>query len=114
MADTEQDLQTTEHGVQVHEVPATSTEREFTVQRRSQTQMILRRFMAHKLAVGSLVVFLLVVVISLIGGRFWRYSYSDITKEFSSPPSLAPSALAASTNSFSRRDRKVPRTTRAI
>ena len=28
--------------------------------------------------------------------------------------SLAPSALAASTNSFSRKDRKVPRTTRAM
>jgi ABC-type dipeptide/oligopeptide/nickel transport system permease subunit len=83
-----QDLQTTEHGVQVHEVAETSTEREFTVVRRSQTQMIIRRFMAHKLAVGSLVVFLLVVVISLIGGRFWKYGYADITDEFSSPPSL--------------------------
>jgi ABC-type dipeptide/oligopeptide/nickel transport system permease subunit len=83
-----QELQTTEHGVQVHEVPETSTEREFTVARRSQTQMIIRRFMAHKLAVGSLVVFLLVVIISLIGGRFWKYGYADITDEFSSPPSL--------------------------
>jgi ABC-type dipeptide/oligopeptide/nickel transport system permease subunit len=82
------ELQTTEHGVRVHEVPQTTTEREFTVARRSQTQMILRRFMAHKLAVGSLVVFLLVVVISLIGGRFWKYGYADITDEFSSPPSL--------------------------
>jgi ABC-type dipeptide/oligopeptide/nickel transport system permease subunit len=82
------ELQRTEHGVQVHEVPATTTEREFTVVRRSQTQMIIRRFMAHKLAVGSLVVFLLVVVLSLIGGRFWKYGYADITDEFSSPPSL--------------------------
>ena len=83
------ELQRTEHGVQVHEVPATTTERDFTVQRRSQTQMILRRFMAHKLAVGSLVVFVLVVIISLIGGRFWKYGYADITDEFSSPPSWA-------------------------
>jgi ABC-type dipeptide/oligopeptide/nickel transport system permease subunit len=83
-----QDLQRTEHGVQVHEVPATTTEREFTVVRRSQTQMIIRRFMAHKLAVGSLVVFVLLVLISLIGGRFWKYGYADITDEFSSPPSL--------------------------
>jgi ABC-type dipeptide/oligopeptide/nickel transport system permease subunit len=83
-----QALQTTEHGVQVHEVAATSSEREFTVARRSQTQMVTRRFMAHKLAVGSLVVFLLVVIISLIGGRFWKYGYADITDEFSSPPSL--------------------------
>ena len=83
-----QALGTTEHGVKVHEVPATTTEREFTVVRRSQTQMITRRFMAHKLAVGSLVVFVLVVIISLIGGRFWKYGYADITDEFSSPPSL--------------------------
>ena len=83
-----QGLQTTEHGVQVHEVAATTTEREFTVVRRSQTQMIIRRFMAHKLAVGSLVVFLLLVIISLIGGRFWKYGYADITDQFSTPPSL--------------------------
>ena len=83
-----QELQTTEHGVQVHEVRVTTTEREFTVVRRSQTQMIIRRFMAHKLAVGSLVVFLLLVIISLIGGRFWKYGYADITDQFSTPPSL--------------------------
>jgi ABC-type dipeptide/oligopeptide/nickel transport system permease subunit len=82
-----QELYRTEHGVQVHEVPATTTEREFTVVRRSQTQMVLRRFLAHKLAVGSLVVFFVVVIISLVGGRFWKYGYADITDEFSSPPS---------------------------
>src|SRR4029453_7303001 len=83
-----QGLQTTEHGVQVHEVPQTTTEREFTVVRRSQTQMVIRRFMAHKLAVGSLIVFVLVVIVSLIGARFWKYGYADITDQFSSPPSL--------------------------
>jgi ABC-type dipeptide/oligopeptide/nickel transport system permease subunit len=83
-----QELQQTEHGVQVHQVSETTTEREFTVARRSQTQMIMRRFMAHKLAVGSLVVFLVVVIVSLIGGRFWKYGYADITDEFSSPPSF--------------------------
>jgi peptide/nickel transport system permease protein len=84
-----QDLQSTEHGVQVHEVPATTTEREFTVKRRSQTQMVIRRFMAHKLAVGSLVVFVIMVLVSLVGGRFWKYNYADITDQFSTPPSLA-------------------------
>ena len=86
--DEDQELRPTEHGVKVHEVSAGAPEREFTVVRRSQTQMILRRFMAHKLAVGSLVVFVLVVVFSLIGGRLWRYGYADITDEFSSAPSL--------------------------
>ena len=86
--DGHQALQSTEHGVQVHDVQAAPPEREFTVKRRSQTQMIIRRFMAHKLAVGSLVVFVLVVIVSLIGGRFWKYGYADITDQFSSPPSL--------------------------
>jgi ABC-type dipeptide/oligopeptide/nickel transport system permease subunit len=84
-----QELVATEHGVQVHEVPATIAEREFTIKRRSQTQMVIRRFMAHKLAVASLVVFLLVVILSLVGGRFWKYDYADITDQFSTPPSLA-------------------------
>jgi len=83
-----QELRRTEHGAQIHEVAATTTDREFTIAARTQTQMVLRRFLAHKLAVGSLVVFLIVVVASLIGGRFWRYDYADITPEFSSPPSL--------------------------
>jgi peptide/nickel transport system permease protein len=78
-----------EHGAQVHEVPQTATEREFTVARRSQTQMVVRRFLAHRLAVASLVVLLLVIVGSLIGGRLWTYHYDEITDEFSTPPSLA-------------------------
>jgi ABC-type dipeptide/oligopeptide/nickel transport system permease subunit len=84
----DQELRRTEHGVQVHEVASTTTEREFTVAARTQRQLVIRRFFAHKLAVGSLVVFLIVVVVSLIGGRLWRYGYADITDEFSSPPSL--------------------------
>jgi peptide/nickel transport system permease protein len=78
----------TEHGVQVHEVAQAAPEREFTVAARTQTQMIIRRFLAHKLAVASLIVFLVVVAGSLLGGRFWHYTYADITPEFSSPPSL--------------------------
>jgi ABC-type dipeptide/oligopeptide/nickel transport system permease subunit len=90
MADTRpQELRQTEHGVRVHEVAKVTPEREFTVAARSQTQMIVRRFLGHKLAVGSLVVFLIGVVASLIGGRFWKYGYADITDEFSSPPSWA-------------------------
>jgi peptide/nickel transport system permease protein len=77
-----------EHGAQVHEVPQAAPEREFTIQRRSQTQMIIRRFMAHRLAVASLALLLLVIVGSLVGGRVWKYNYADITDEFSTPPSL--------------------------
>src|SRR3954449_3422937 len=68
---------------------STSPEREFTVQSRSQGQLVLRRFMAHRLAVASLVLFVLIALASLVGGRFWTWSYTDITPEFSTPPSLA-------------------------
>jgi ABC-type dipeptide/oligopeptide/nickel transport system permease subunit len=81
------DTRLSEHGAQVHEVPQTVPEREFTVARRSQTQMVVRRFLAHRLAVASLVVLLLVIVGSLVGGRLWKYGYADITDEFSTPPS---------------------------
>jgi peptide/nickel transport system permease protein len=70
-------------------VPQAAPEREFTIERRSQTQMVVRRFLAHRLAVASLILLLLVIIGSLIGGRIWKYNYADITDEFSTPPSLA-------------------------
>jgi peptide/nickel transport system permease protein len=84
-----EDVRRSGHGAQVHEVPQTAPEREFTIVRRSQTQMIVRRFLAHRLAVASLILLLLVIVGSLVGGRVWKYNYADITDEFSTPPSLA-------------------------
>ena len=83
-----QALETTEHGVKVHEVPATTTEREFTVVRRSQSQMVMPPLLPPQAGRRQPVVFVLVVIVSLIGGRFWKYSYADITDQFSSPPSL--------------------------
>lgn len=62
-------------------------EREFTVEVRTQWRLVVGRFASHKLAVVSLVVLLLVMALALFGGRFWRYDYTDITPEFSSPPS---------------------------
>jgi len=64
-------------------------EREFTVRVRTQREMVLRRFLSHRLAVGSLVVFVLLLLLSLVGGRFWRFSYADvIAGDYSLPPSL--------------------------
>jgi peptide/nickel transport system permease protein len=68
---------------------AGTVEREFTVAARTQTQMVIRRFLAHRLAVASLVVFVIVVAGSLGGAHLWKYSFADITREFSTPPSLA-------------------------
>ena len=75
-------------GVQTSE-PGSAPEREFTVEARTQTQMVIRRFMAHRLAVFSLVVFVIIVVGSLGGAHLWKYQYADITDQFSTPPSLA-------------------------
>jgi peptide/nickel transport system permease protein len=72
------------------EIPSavSGPEREFTVEARSYRQMVIRRFLHHKLAVASLIVLILVIALALIGGRLWKYSYSEITPEFSTGPTL--------------------------
>ena len=67
--------------------PQAAPEREFTVEARTQTQLIVRRFFQHKLAVASLVVLILVILLAYVGGALWKYSYSDITPDNSVPPS---------------------------
>jgi ABC-type dipeptide/oligopeptide/nickel transport system permease subunit len=69
--------------------PQPLVEREFTVKVRTQREMIFRRFLTHRLAVGSLIVFVLLLVLSLVGGRFWKYSYADVVAgDYSLAPSL--------------------------
>ena len=67
--------------------PGPRTDREFTVQRRSQSSLVLRRFLQHRLAVVSLGVFLLLVVLSLFGETLWHYASTDITDDLSVAPS---------------------------
>ncbi len=62
-------------------------EREFTVVERSQGQLVLRRFLRHRLAVASLVVLLLVVLLAFVGGALWRYDVGDLTGDYSQAPS---------------------------
>ncbi|HEY2763009.1 MAG TPA: ABC transporter permease [Pseudonocardiaceae bacterium] len=68
--------------------PGAGAEREFAVAERSQTQLVLRRFLQHKLAVASLIVFLAIVALAFVGGWLWKYSVSDYTPDNSVPPSL--------------------------
>src|SRR6266545_7970834 len=75
-------------GTAVQTEPSSGVDREFTVAARTQTQMVIRRFLAHRLAVASLVIFVIIVAGSLGGARLWKYNYADITKEFSTAPSL--------------------------
>lgn len=65
-----------------------AVEREFTVQARSQRQLIVRRFLRHRLATISLAVFVLLILIALVGGRVWHFQYADVSNDFSQPPSV--------------------------
>jgi peptide/nickel transport system permease protein len=67
-----------------------AAEREFTVEARSQSRMVLHRFLQHKAAVISGVLLILAILVALIGGRFWKYSYDEFLSvdELSQPPSL--------------------------
>lgn len=59
-------------------------EREFTVKERKQWQIILGRFFRHRLAVASLVVFILLVLLAYVGPLVWKYDHTDL----SSPSSI--------------------------
>jgi ABC-type dipeptide/oligopeptide/nickel transport system permease subunit len=62
-------------------------EREFTVAERSQFQLVLRRFLQHRLAVISLGVFVALVLLAYVGGALWQYDFGEITPDESQPPS---------------------------
>src|SRR5213595_4005022 len=67
---------------------AVPAEREFTVRSRSQTEIIVRRFLHHRLAVISLGLFIAIVLLAFIGGHFWHYKYNVYTDDLSASPSL--------------------------
>jgi ABC-type dipeptide/oligopeptide/nickel transport system permease subunit len=68
-------------------MPGSGDEHELAIKTRSQRQLILRRFLQHRLAIASLVVLVLLIVGSLIGGRLWRYDYAEQLPNFNEPPS---------------------------
>src|SRR5690348_16474986 len=70
------------------EIGTHAPDREFTVQARSQWAMVLRRFLRHRLAVVSLVVFVAVVLLAFVGGHLWHYNYQQYTNDYSVGPSL--------------------------
>ncbi|MDQ4116292.1 MAG: ABC transporter permease [Actinomycetota bacterium] len=67
---------------------ATGVDREFTVAERSQAQLVFRRFVAHRAAMVSLVVLVLLILLAYVGGALWRYDVGEITPDNSSPPSF--------------------------
>ncbi|QRP50594.1 ABC transporter permease [Amycolatopsis sp. FDAARGOS 1241] len=69
------------------QTPQVAPEREFTVKERSQAQLVFRRFLQHRLAMISLVVFVLIVLFAYVGPLVWKYGPADITQDNSAPPS---------------------------
>lgn len=61
---------------------------EFGVEATSQWRRVLRRFLRHKLAVVSLVLLLVLVLASFLGGVVARYGYNEFTPDLSAAPSL--------------------------
>lgn len=50
-------------------------EREFTVESRTQRQMVMRRFFRHRLAMASLTVLGAIVLLAFVGLRLWKHPY---------------------------------------
>jgi ABC-type dipeptide/oligopeptide/nickel transport system permease subunit len=58
------------------------------IKSRSQFRMAADRFIHHKMALTGLGVFLFLLLLSTIGPLFWPYSYTQITNQFGTGPSL--------------------------
>ena len=65
-------------------------EREFTVRARTQRQIVVRRFLHHRLAVVSLLIFALVFFGAIFGGHIWHYTYRQETPDNSVRPTWWP------------------------
>jgi len=78
---------------------ADHVEREFTVAERSQSQLVLRRFLQHRLAVVSIVVLLLIILFAYVGAARTRSPATTRSRR----PSITPSAPTRSARTSWRR-----------
>lgn len=70
------------------ESPAVESGRhDFDTKARKQSQVILGRFLRHRLAMASLTVLLLMVVLAFVVPLFWKYNYADTSSGGYLPPS---------------------------
>jgi len=58
-----------------------------TTQARKQWQVIIKRFMRHRLAVAGMIVFTLLVLFAFVGGPLWLHDYKTTEFQRYSPPS---------------------------
>jgi peptide/nickel transport system permease protein len=82
------DAEATTAQVVVPEPAPQKADHEFTVAERSQAQLVLRRFLQHKLAMASFVMLVIIILFAYVGGALWKYGVNDITPDNSQPPSL--------------------------
>jgi ABC-type dipeptide/oligopeptide/nickel transport system permease subunit len=68
--------------------PPEKVEREFTVKERSQASLVLTRFLRHRLAIGSLIFFVLLVLVVYLAPVIFHLNYSTITDQASLSPSF--------------------------
>lgn len=68
--------------------PPGKVEREFTVKERSQASMVLTRFLRHRLAIGSLIFFVLLVLVVYIAPTAFKLSYTNLSDQASLSPSF--------------------------
>ena len=58
------------------------------IEARSQFRMALNRFIHHRMALTGLGIFLFLLLLSTIGPLFWKYTYAQITNQYSTGPTL--------------------------
>lgn len=56
---------------------------------RSQFQLAFRRFVRHRMALAGLAIFVILTIGAFVLPEFWKWSYSAITPEFASGPTLS-------------------------
>ena len=59
-----------------------------SLQVRSPWRMAARRFRAHKMAMLSLVLLVMIVLLAFVGGALWHYKYNIYSNDLSFKPSL--------------------------
>jgi peptide/nickel transport system permease protein len=58
------------------------------IKSRSQFRMAADRFFHHRMALAGLGIFVFLLLVSTIVPLFWKYSYSEITGQYATAPSL--------------------------
>ena len=58
-----------------------------TTEARKQWQVVIRRFLRHRLAVAGMVLFVFLLLVAFVGGQFWKHSYKVLGFPRYQPPS---------------------------